>query len=231
MAIPDPTFSPSLEMEVNAQSARTSRAILAERRRLARELHDSVSQSLYGISLGARTARRALHAEVGAHPDDGPVVEAVDYILQLAETALREMKTVIYDLHPIGPGEKGLVAALREQVAALSARHHLAVDTSLCDEPGAPATTKAAVYRVAREALHNVVKHARAERVALHLARDERGILLEVADDGVGFDPQGSFPGHLGLRSMRERVGQLSGSLEIRSAPGCGTRIRARFPC
>ena len=93
-----------------------------------------------------------------------------------------------------------------------------------------PLALKEPLYRVAREALHNTVKHARAGRIELSLACDAEGIGLEVADDGVGFDPSGAFPGHLGLRSMRERVAALGGTLEIDSAPGRGTRVRARIP-
>jgi signal transduction histidine kinase len=91
-------------------------------------------------------------------------------------------------------------------------------------------STKEALYRVAQEALHNIAKHARARAVDVALEVAVGELLLRVSDDGKGFDPMGSFPGHLGLRSMRERVGAIGGTLEIQSAPGKGTRICVRVP-
>ena len=199
-------------------------AALEERQRLARELHDSVSQALYGIALGARTARTLL--------DRAPsqVAEPLDYVLQLAEAGLAEMRALIFELRPESLATEGLVAALTKQADALRARHRIAVVATLCDEPDVPLELKEPLYRVAQEALHNTVKHARAGRVELRLACGDDAISLEVGDDGVGFDPGGAFPGHLGLRSMRERVAALGGSFEVDSAPGRGTRVRARVP-
>ncbi|MGH2598811.1 MAG: sensor histidine kinase, partial [Dehalococcoidia bacterium] len=85
-------------------------------------------------------------------------------------------------------------------------------------------------YRIAQEALHNTVKHARATRVDVRLTCDPAAVSLELADNGVGFDPTQDFPGHLGQTSMRERAEQLGGTLAVRSAPGQGTRIAARIP-
>lgn len=103
---------------------------------------------------------------------------------------------------------------------------------TLCDEPDIPLEAKESLYRVAQEALHNAARHARASKieVELRVEDDAHAIALEVSDDGVGFDPAGSFPGHLGLSSMRERAGRLNGTLEITSTPGEGTRIRIRLP-
>jgi signal transduction histidine kinase len=122
------------------------------------------------------------------------------------------------------------VAALEKQAAALRARHGIEVHTALCDEPDGPLWVKDALYRIAQEALHNITKHARAENVGLLLEQETEGIMLEVRDDGIGFDPSGSFPGHLGLESMRERAERLGGTLEVESRPGNGTRILVRIP-
>ena len=100
----------------------------------------------------------------------------------------------------------------------------------MCEEPDVPLEAKEMLYRVAQEALHNTVKHARAGNVRLMLQCDTEGIVLEIDDDGAGFDPTGSFPGHLGLKSMRERAERLGGRLEIESRLGEGTRIRASVP-
>jgi signal transduction histidine kinase len=208
------------ELYERAQQA----ASLEERQRLARELHDSVSQALYGIALGARTARTLLDR------DPEKAAEPVDYVLSLAEAGLTEMRALIFELRPESLETEGLVAALEKQVAAARARYGLSVDADLCPEPEAPLDVKEAVYRVAQEALHNVVKHARARHVRLRLALERGSLRLEVQDDGAGFDPSGEFPGHMGLTSMRERVIRLAGEIEITSAPGQGTRVRAQVP-
>ena len=122
------------------------------------------------------------------------------------------------------------MAALEKQTAALAAWNEIEVETGLCDESEAPLETKETVYRIAQEALHNTAKHARATNVGIKMDSDPGGITLEVYDDGVGFDAESDFPGHLGLRSMRERASSLGGTLEVRSAPGRGTQIFARLP-
>jgi PAS domain S-box-containing protein len=200
------------------------KAALEERQRLARELHDSVSQALYGIALGAKTARKLV--------DQNPqlVADPLDYVLTLAEAGLAEMRALIFELRPESLETEGLVAALEKQAAALRARHEIEVETSLCDEPGASPEVKDALYRIAQEALHNTVKHARAGSVKIEMGCVPGQITLEVTDDGVGFDAGGDFPGHLGLRSMRERAGRLGGTLELESSPGGGTVVRARIP-
>jgi signal transduction histidine kinase len=199
-------------------------AALEERQRLARELHDSVSQALYGITLGTHTARTLLER------DPSRVAEPLDYVLSQAEAALTEMRALIFELRPESLETEGLVAALSRQAVALRARHEIVVSTELCDEPDLPLKVKEELYRVAQEALHNTVKHARANRVNLRMYLDTKGVLLEVCDDGVGFDTTRSFPGHLGLHSMRERIARLGGTLQIESTPKQGTCIHAQLP-
>jgi signal transduction histidine kinase len=199
-------------------------AALEERQKLARELHDSVSQALYGIALGAHTARKALER------DPEHVAEPLDYVLALAEAGLAEMRALIFELRPESLEQEGLVSALTKQGNALQARYELRVHLDLCDEPPLSLPIKQELYRIAQEAMHNTVKHAHARQVNLRLSQTSEGVLLEVGDDGVGFDAQGAFPGHLGLHSMRERVSKLGGVLQIESAPGQGTRLRAQVP-
>jgi signal transduction histidine kinase len=219
---------------------------LEERQRLARELHDSVSQALYGIALGARTARTLLDRDPPA------AVEPVDYVLSLAETGLAEMRALIFELRPESLESEGLIAAIRKQVEAVQARHGIEVDFQPCEEPDLPLSVKEAVYRIAQESLHNVVKHSRATHVRVTLtaapadgpteayqvlspesrvpsSAPRAALTLEVADNGTGFDPAGDFPGHLGLRSMRERAERSGGRVEITSEPGAGTRVTATF--
>jgi PAS domain S-box-containing protein len=200
------------------------KAALEERQRLARELHDSVSQALYGIALGTQTAQERLEdGQPGAR-------EPLDYVLSLAEAGMAEMRALIFELRPESLEKEGLVAALGKQVAALEARHGIGVEDDLCEEPPVPLPVKEAIYRIAQEALHNTVRHARAAKVRISLARDADATSVEIRDDGLGFDAGADFPGHLGLRSMRERAARLGGTLEVSSAPGSGTTVRARIP-
>jgi signal transduction histidine kinase len=136
----------------------------------------------------------------------------------------------IFELRPESLEGEGAVAALAKQAAALEARYGIRVEIDLCDEPEAPLEAKETLYRIAQEALHNTVKHARAKGVRIKMERGSEDITLEISDDGAGFDSEGDFPGHLGLRSMRERALRLGGTLEVDSVPGKGTRIRALIP-
>ncbi len=106
----------------------------------------------------------------------------------------------------------------------------MSVKVFLEDEPDVPMDRKHALYRIAQEAIHNVVKHAQASTITLRLACDDQDVVLEVRDDGRGFDTTRSFPGHLGLRSMQERAVRLYGTLTLESTPGVGTSIMARIP-
>ncbi len=200
------------------------KAILEERQRLARELHDSVSQALYGIALGARTARTLLDH------DPAQAAEPLDYVLSLTEAGLAEMRALIFELRPESLESEGLVVTLTKQLESARARYGLEVHAEWCGEPEFSYEIKEAVYRIAQEALNNIIKHARAKRADLRLSCTEGEIVLEVSDDGVGFASEDSFPGHLGLHSMRERATRLGGTLEVESTPVQGTRICARIP-
>ncbi len=199
-------------------------AALEERNRLARELHDSVSQALYGIALGARTARKLLDR------DPARLVEPLDYVLSLADAGLTEMRALIFELRPESLENEGLAAALTKQAASIQARHGIQVMTQLDDEPAISLDMKEALYRIARESLHNTVKHAHASQITLTLRCLKDCVTLDIKDNGVGFDPQADFPGHLGLKSMQERAARLQGTWSIQSAPQQGTHIRVCLP-
>jgi PAS domain S-box-containing protein len=198
-------------------------AALEERQRLARDLHDSVSQALYGMTLGARTARALVQQ------DPTRAVEALDYVLSLAEAAFAEMRAVIFDLRPDSVEKEGLVCALGWQADLLRIRHQLEVETDFCEEPDLPLAVKDALYRIAREAANNIAKHAGAERATFRLEHRPGVTSLEIADDGTGFATSEDYPGHLGLRSMREHAAAAGAAFEIDSAPGAGTRIRVHI--
>ncbi len=206
-----------------------SLAALRERQKLARELHDSVSQALYGIGLGTHTALELLgQDEAGLEPAD--LRKPLEYSLSLARAAQAEMRALIFELRPESLEVEGLLPALARMAEALQARHQLEVQTTFDAEPALSVAHKEALYRVAQEALNNVVKHADAARVDVSLATVEGDVLLEISDDGVGFDPQGDYPGHLGLQSMGERMEAAGGRLQVESHPAKGTLIRARMP-
>lgn len=200
-------------------------AALEERQRLARELHDSVSQALFGITLGARTARTLLDRE------PAKAAEPLDYALSLAEAALAEMRSLIFELRPESLANEGLIVALEKLATAARARHHIDVHMFLIDEPPISLEAKQAFYRIAQEALQNVVRHAHATEVTLRLTqKDSDELVLDIRDNGVGFDPSGSFPGHLGLNSMRERVLRLGGTFMLESVADEGTHLIASIP-
>lgn len=199
-------------------------AILQERRRLARELHDSVSQALYGISLGAKTVK----ARWSSHPEKAQ--QALDYVIELAEGATKEMRALLYSLRPESLEEEGLVQALRRQAEALKARYGIEVKFEAPAEPHLNPHQRLALFRVASESLHNVVKHSGAKTVHLKLDCSDYECVLEVVDTGIGFDPSASRPDHYGLATMRERVEGIGGEWQLVSTPGKGTHIRARLP-
>ena len=157
-------------------------------------------------------------------------MEPLEYVLSPSEPGLVEMRAFIFELRPEALEPEGLTSALEKQAAALRARHEINVRTSLGEEPALPPESKEALYRIAQEALQNTIKHAGATNVGLGVGHANGSVTLDVSDDGAGFDPTGAFPGHLGLKSMRERAERLGGTLEIQSAPGEGTRIRVRIP-
>ncbi|UBV43343.1 sensor histidine kinase [Deinococcus taeanensis] len=201
-----------------------ARAGELERARLARELHDSVAQALYGITLGAKTARATLER------DPERTRQSLEYTIRLAEGGVSEMKALLFSLRPDALEEGGLVAALTQHAHALEARHGLNVQADLPAEPALTPDAQAAAYRVAQEALHNVVKHARARTVWLRVAQHGPVVTLEVRDDGRGFDPDAQGRGTLGQRSMRERAAGAGGTLTVRSAPGGGTQVVLTLP-
>lgn len=211
----------------NAQllAAANKTVALEERQHLARELHDSVSQALYGIALGARAALERLDQ------DPRGAREPVSYVLQLAETGLAEMRALIFELRPESLRAEGLAAALVKQADAARGRSGTAVDVSIDDIPDSAIEAQQALYRIGQEALHNAAKHARAQHVQLRLAVEDDHLTLDVTDDGQGFDPEAAYPGHLGLQSMRERAVAAGGNLWISSSKGTGTRVRATVPC
>lgn len=195
-----------------------------ERQRLARELHDSALQALYGIAMAAQAARRTAEGI----PENARLTEALDYIVDQSETALVELRSLIFGLRPESVAEEGLVAGLRRLAAAVAARHKLQVDLVAETEPEIDDSAKEALYRIAKESLQNVVKHASARVVKLQLLSEDDKVELVIDDDGIGFDSEADHPGHLGLGSMKERATAQNLELTVHSRPGAGVEVRVR---
>ena len=200
-------------------------ATLVERHRLARDLHDSVSQALFSMTLHVRTAQRHL-AAAGLAPEH-PVAVEVDQLRSLTQAGLAEMRALIFELRPGALEEEGLAQALVKQAAALTAREQVPIHVQAPpDRIAIPAPVEEHLYRIALEALHNAIKHAGATRIDVSLQTTEAGRLeLVVLDDGRGFDPGVARPGHLGLGTMRDRAETVGAELDVTSAPGEGVRV------
>jgi signal transduction histidine kinase len=197
-------------------------SIVAERNRLALDLHDAVSQKLFGLVLSAESAATLLERD--AEAARGQVVK----LRALAQEALDELRSLVFELRPPDLEKDGLGGALRKHVELLRRLQQREIELDLAGELSSDPARDREVLRIAQEALQNALKHADGGRVAVVLAADDRGLVLEVADNGVGFAPDapGLRSRRLGLTSMEERAQRLGGTLEIRSAPGAGTTVR-----
>jgi signal transduction histidine kinase len=211
----------------NAQLHERARqaAVLEERQRLARELHDSVTQSLYGVSLQAEAASRALMAG-----DTAPIAANLKEIGETTREALGEMRLLLFELRPPLLEERGLFGALQSRLGAVESRAGLTTEIQGEGAERLAPEMEQELYRVAQEALNNVLKHAHARQVTVRLDVSKDRAVLEVADDGVGFEPSLRNGGGFGLPGMRERAERLGGGLQVESTPGQGTTVRAEVP-
>ena len=204
-----------LEQLLGAERIRGSEE---ERARIARELHDSVAQALYGIALGTRSALEQLETS----PEHAK--RALEYAIDLADGGTAEMKTLLFALRPDALEEGGLAAALHKLGEMLLARYKLEAIVTAPLEPDVLLEVKGALYRIAQEAAHNTVKHAKAKQIWIRL---ESGV-LEISDNGMGFDATAPRAGGIGLKSMTERASSLGAVLEVRSS-STGTSIVVQF--
>jgi PAS domain S-box-containing protein len=201
-----------------------AQAVLAERERLARDLHDSVTQSLYSVSLLAEAARRRALEE-----QEPAAAEFIGRLGSLAHQALRQMRLLVYELRPAVLDTEGLAGALRHRLDAVEKRAGIKVNLVIRGERPIPTHLQGEMYRIAHEALNNALAHAGATAVTVRLDTLSNPILLEVIDNGRGFDSSASTFGR-GLPTMRERCARLGGDLTIDSAAGRGTTLRLFLP-
>jgi signal transduction histidine kinase len=201
-------------------------AIVEERQWLARELHDSVTQALYSVTLYAEAARMALAAG-----KQDVAVENLRELQMMAREALFDIRLLIFELHPPILEGQGLAAALQIRLAAVETRAGLLTEIRVDGGRRLPLPVEEDLYRIALEALNNVVKHAQAQHVTVHLQFDDHRVCLEISDDGKGYDPaKARESGGMGLGGMEERAQRINGRLEILSAPGKGTALKVEVP-
>lgn len=201
-------------------------AATKERNHLARELHDSVTQTIFSITLTAKSARMLLER------DPAQVAPQLDHLQELAQGALAEMRALIFELRPPAVEEEGLVPALRKHLTALKSRQGLAVELYVEGEQRLSGDQERRLFRIVQEGLNNVVKHAQTDRALVTLKMGDGRILLLIEDEGRGFDPATIEAGQvsMGLASMRERAKMMGGTLKIESQLRVGTRIKVEVP-
>jgi signal transduction histidine kinase len=212
------TMARQLDSALAAERQRaTSDARIAERARIAREVHDAISQHLFGMRMIAAGMRRA-----------DPGNERARAIERISEEALRDMQALLIELRPATLDAAGLAPALREICTAYNDRLGIVVDTSL-DDVSVPAPVEYALLRITQEACTNAVRHGNARRLAVSVCRQDGHVQLAVRDTGSGFDPTAPHAGY-GLTHIRDRVSELGGTLDIDSAPGHGAALTVRVP-
>ncbi|MPZ89867.1 MAG: GAF domain-containing protein [Nitriliruptorales bacterium] len=201
-------------------------SVLEERERLARELHDAMSQTLFSLTLTAESA-------VSLVRSDPEKAEAqIRGVQRLAREVTSELRTLVLELRPAQLASDGLVATLRTHVDVLRRARGVEVELEVEGERRLDSEAEPEVLRIVQEALHNALRHANAERVTVRLALDGQPVSVTVSDDGTGFDPHapGVRSRRLGLTSMRERAATLGGRLTITSEAGQGTEVRLELP-
>jgi signal transduction histidine kinase len=202
-----------------ALSRERDSAVSTERNRIARDLHDAVSQTLFAANLLAGTM---------AH-DEGlnlAVRAQAQTLERLNRSALAEMRMMLFELRPDALAGVGLSELLQHATQALSGRSTVQVKTDVVNDPALPSPLRVEVYRIAQEALSNIARHSDAQhaQVSWQVRGPTHGV-LRIADDGRGFDPGVTHPGHFGLENMRQRAEKLGAALHIRSAPGHGSEL------
>jgi signal transduction histidine kinase len=222
-----------MQIQEALRQSEMEEAVSAERSRLARDLHDAVTQTLFSASLIAETLPRSWER------DQEKGRRLLEELRQLSRGALAEMRTLLLELRPAALVETGLSDLLHQLAEAATGQGGVPVEVTVEGECALPQDVHIALYRIAQEALNNVTKHARAGQVTVHLrctpspsietdGVQRQGVVLVVRDDGRGFDPDEVFADSLGLGIMQERAEGIGATLEIESGPGHGpgTRIK-----
>jgi signal transduction histidine kinase len=212
----------------NARLNERSRELstIEERKRLARELHDSVTQTLFSIGLTAEAAAELVESDPSRARDQ------LAHLQELTRAAMQEMRSLIFELRPAELETEGLAAAVRKHVDVLRRLHEQKIELQVEGDRRLPPDVEKGLLRIAQEALGNALRHAGAGHVSVSLATRDSRVSLRVADDGRGFDVEeaAARSRRLGLTSMRERAEALGGSLSVESEPGGGTTVLVEVP-
>jgi signal transduction histidine kinase len=216
------TFADQAALAIENARLRTQverAAVAAERSRLARDLHDAVTQTLFSASLIAEVLPKLW----GLNPDEGK--RRLEELRQLTRGALAEMRTLLLELRPSRLTEVPLNDLLRQLTEAVSGRARVPIHLEIKGQCTLTPDVQVSLYRIAQEALNNVAKHAQANRAKVRLICQAEQVELLVEDDGRGFEQSGILPNSLGLSIMRERADSIEAQMEIKSQVGQGTKI------
>jgi len=217
----------AIEQRQKAEAALSQKAaeeaVIAERTRLARDLHDAVTQTLFSASLMAEVIPQLWDM------NQGEARKRLNELRELTRGALAEMRTLLLELRPSALTDTALPNLMRQLSEAIIGRARLPIELVVDGECELPPEVQVALYRIAQEALNNVVKYARASQVGINLRLQPGSVRLSIMDDGVGFDPAAVPPNHLGLRIMRERAEAIGARLSIYSEPDVGTQVAVNW--
>ncbi|WP_421901777.1 GAF domain-containing protein [Maridesulfovibrio sp.] len=198
--------------------------VQGERQRLARELHDSVTQALYAITFCSDAAVRSLESGKG-----DAAIEQLKALQGMAQQGMRDMRSLIFDLHPPELESEGLVGAIQARLNSVEIRSGLGADLFVeGDERRLPLRVEEELFRIAIEALNNSTKHSKAESVTVKVDFAEGEAIVQIIDDGQGFDLATLPTGGMGLRGIRERAERINADLDINSDPGKGTVLTVK---
>jgi signal transduction histidine kinase len=200
--------------------------VVEERNRLARELHDSVVQTLFSISLTAEAAAARVNTDAGAARRE------LEILRELARTALQETRSLVFELRPADVDVEGLAATLQKHADVVGRVSGKRIEVHAEEYQPQPAANERELFRIAQEALNNAIKHANSEHIEIGLTTGNGHVRLSVVDDGAGFDPADPQIRlrRLGITSIEERAEELNGRLRILSRPGRGTRVEVEVP-
>lgn len=214
------TIADQIATLIDSDRRRKLAIALSERQRLMRDLHDSVSQKLYGLVTTTEAAQAALEA--------GSTVNQADVLSRIGESArqaVKEMRLFLYQMQPIDVDKDGLISVLHHRLAAVEGRADIKARLLADEEITISKDKEIALYYIAQEALNNILRHAHAKSISVTLKQGRKNVILEIRDDGCGFDSKKVDRAGLGLRNMKERTSQINGNLKIISKPDEGTTI------
>jgi signal transduction histidine kinase len=215
------TISEHMATLIDSDRRRKLAIAMTERERLMRDLHDSVSQKLYGLVTLTEAAQAALEAGSSVDP-----AQEFARIGENARQAVKEMRLFLYQMQQIDVEKEGLVSVLHHRLSAVEGRADIKARLLTAEEEISLSTDKEiTLYYIAQEALNNVLRHARAKSVLVTLKQGQKNVILEIRDDGCGFDMKKVDRAGLGLQNMRERTALMNGKLKITSRPDQGTTV------